>query len=75
MSTLSIRIPDDKYSRLKNLAASKQISINKLFDELSTQALTEFDVKTQFELRAAKGSAKRGLETLDKLERLDSEKA
>ena len=44
MSTLSIRIPDNKYERLKNLAASKKISVNKLFDELTTQALTEYDV-------------------------------
>ena len=72
MSTLSIRIPDDKYSRLKSLAASRQISINKLFDELSTQALSEFDIRTQFELRASRGSAARGLDALSKLEQLDA---
>ncbi len=71
MSTLSIRIPDDKYSRLKSLAASRQISINKLFDELSTQALSEFDIRTQFELTASRGSAQRGLATLDRLQQLD----
>ncbi len=71
MSTLSIRIPDDKYERLKLLAAEKKISVNKLFDDLSTQALTEFDIKTQFETRAARGSAKRGLETLLMLDESD----
>ena len=71
MSTLSIRIPDSKYERLKNLAASKKISVNKLFDELTTQALTEHDIQAQFEMRAAKGNSIRGLETLLKLDNLD----
>lgn len=71
MSTLSIRIPDNKYERLKNLAASKKISVNKLFDELTTQALTEYDVQSMFETRAARGSVIRGLETLNKLEHID----
>ena len=36
MSTLTIRLPDDKHSRLKALASHKKISINKLIEELST---------------------------------------
>jgi predicted HicB family RNase H-like nuclease len=43
MSTLTIRMPDDKHQRLKQLAESKGISVNKLIEELSTIALTEFD--------------------------------
>ena len=39
MSTLTIRLPDDKHERLKALARSKSISINKLMDELATVAL------------------------------------
>jgi len=68
MSTLTIRIPDDKYERLKLYAKSKKISLNKLFDELSTIALTQFDAKTRFEVMASKGDKKRGLELLDKLD-------
>jgi len=68
MSTLTIRISDDKYERLKLYAKSKKISLNKLFDELSTIALTQFDTKTRFEALAAKGDKKRGLELLDKLD-------
>ena len=44
MATLTIRIPDDKHSRLKALAQYRHVSINKLMDELSTQALAEFDL-------------------------------
>ena len=39
MSTLTIRLPDDKHERLKALARTKSISINKLMDELATVAL------------------------------------
>ena len=68
MATLTIRVPDDKHNRLKMLAQHKKISINKLFDELSTVALTEFDAETRFRTLAASGDIKRGLEILDELD-------
>jgi predicted HicB family RNase H-like nuclease len=36
MATLTIRMPDDKHQRLKELAESQGISVNKLIEELST---------------------------------------
>jgi len=68
MSTLTLRIPDTKYERLKNYAKSKEISLNKLFDEFATIALTQFDTKTRFDLMASKGEKSKGLELLDKLD-------
>jgi hypothetical protein len=68
MSTLTLRISDTKYERLKNYAKSKEISLNKLFDEFATIALTQFDAKTRFDINASKGDKKRGLELLDKLD-------
>jgi len=68
MSTLTLRIPESKYERLKSYAKSKEISLNKLFDELATIALTQFDAKTRFNLMASKGDKKRGLALLDKLD-------
>ncbi len=68
MATLTIRLTDDKHSRLKALAQRKQISLNKLFDELSTQVLTEFDSETRFRALAATGNPQVGLEILDKLD-------
>ncbi|MGJ8629485.1 MAG: toxin-antitoxin system HicB family antitoxin [Glaciecola sp.] len=54
MSTLTIRLPDDKHERLKALAAHRKITMNRLIDELSTQALAEFDSETRFRLLASK---------------------
>jgi predicted HicB family RNase H-like nuclease len=53
MATLTVRIPDDKHLRLKQLAQSKGISINKLIEEISTVALAEFDTHNRFKLMAA----------------------
>jgi hypothetical protein len=70
MATLTIRLPDDKHARLKDLAISRGISINKLVEELSTIALTEFDAFTRFKTMAAMGDPKVGLAILDKLDTL-----
>jgi len=68
VSTLTLRIPDTKYERLKKYAKSKEISLNKLFDEFATIALTQFDAKTRFDVMASRGNKTRGLELLDKLD-------
>lgn len=68
MITLTIRIPASKYGRLRQLAESRSISMNKLIDELATVALTQHDAEIQFRALAASGSARRGLELLDKVE-------
>lgn len=69
MSTLTIRLPDEKHERLKALARSNAISINKLIDELATVALANFDARVRFEARAARGDPARALALLDKLDR------
>lgn len=69
MSTLTIRIPEAKRARLRRLAESRGISVNKLIDELATVALTQHDAEVRCRALAAKGSAKRGLELLNKLDR------
>ena len=68
MSTLTIRLPDDEHERLKVLAKSSSISINKLMDELAAVALANFDAHVRFENRAARGDPKRALTLLDKLD-------
>ncbi len=68
MSTLTIRIPDDKHTRLRQLAKHRGISVNKLIEELATISIAEFDAETRFRALAAKGSAKAGLEVLDQLD-------
>ncbi|MEC9407228.1 MAG: toxin-antitoxin system HicB family antitoxin [Pseudomonadota bacterium] len=68
MATLTIRLPDDKHTRLKALAKRRKLSVNKLVEELSTQAIAEFDSENRFRAMAARGSVKKGLKILDKLD-------
>jgi plasmid stability protein len=68
MATLTIRLPDEKHERLKQLAESRGISMNKLIEELSTIALTEFDTYNRFRALAARGDRARGLALLDQLD-------
>lgn len=70
MATMTIRLPDNKHERLKKLAEQRGVSLNKLFEEWSTMALSEFDAETRFRLLAAKGDTKRALRILDKLDAL-----
>ncbi|MBD2437095.1 toxin-antitoxin system HicB family antitoxin [Nostoc sp. FACHB-110] len=70
MATLTIRLPDDKHNRLKELAQAKGISVNTLIEELSTIALAEFDSQTRFKAMAVTGSAEEGLKILAKLDTL-----
>jgi predicted transcriptional regulator len=69
MSVLTIRVPDAKHQRLKHLAKSRGISVNKLIEELSTVALAQHDAEMRFRGLAARGSAERGLRLLAKLDR------
>lgn len=63
-----IRIPDGKRDRLKDLARSRKLSMTKLFDEMATVLLAEYDAETRFRVRAARGAGKerRGIELLAK---------
>ena len=68
MATMTIRLPDAKHDRLKQLAKQRGISLNKLFEEWSTIALTEHDAETRFRILAAKGNPNRALQILDKID-------
>ena len=39
MSALTIRLPDDKYERLKALSKRRGTSVNRLIDEMTTLLL------------------------------------
>jgi predicted DNA-binding ribbon-helix-helix protein len=70
MATLTIRLPNEKHIRLKELAQTRGISVNKLIEELSTIALAEFDACTRFKAMAVTGNPEAGLRILDKLDNL-----
>lgn len=68
MAALIIRLPDSKRERLKDLARARKQSVTKLFDEMATVMLAEFDAETRFRARAVRGTgrARRGLTLLAK---------
>ncbi len=68
MSTLTIRLPDDKHARLRQLAGHRKISVNKLIEEFATIGIAEFDAEVRFRTLAANGSAEAGLVLLDQLD-------
>jgi predicted transcriptional regulator len=69
MATMTIRLPDEKHHRLRLLAQRNGVSLNKLVDEWASMTLAQFGAETRFLARAARGSAKRGLVLLDKLDK------
>ena len=69
MPRLTIRLPDDQHQRLQLLASRRGISLNKLFQQLSTRALVETDAETRFRPRATRDDAAAELAVLDKLAR------
>ncbi|MBM3727307.1 MAG: toxin-antitoxin system HicB family antitoxin [Acidobacteria bacterium] len=66
MSVLTLRIPNEKHERLRRLAESRGMSMNRLVDEWATVALTQFDAEVRFRTLAARGSAAAGLRVLDR---------
>ncbi|MEO0413925.1 MAG: toxin-antitoxin system HicB family antitoxin [Verrucomicrobiota bacterium] len=68
MSTLTIRISDEKHDRLKLLAQHRGISVNKLMEEMATISLAEFDAENRFLARAAKGAPSKAIDILDQLD-------
>jgi hypothetical protein len=68
MSIMTIRIPNDRHERLRQLAKYRGISVNKLVEEFSTIGLAQFDAELRFRSLAARGSPKRALAILDKVD-------
>ncbi|MEN9423685.1 MAG: hypothetical protein RL122_1068 [Pseudomonadota bacterium] len=68
MGVITVRLPEDTHQRVKTLAASRNISINKLYEEFTIMALTQFDAENRFKVLASRGNKQRGLELLTKLQ-------
>jgi len=71
VSALTIRMPEEKYLRLKALSRRRRTSVNRLIDEMATLMLAEADAETHFHLRAQRGHGQqeRGLALLAKAKR------
>ena len=68
MSTLTIRLPDETVQRLKSLAQSRGLSMNKLVEQLSAHALSAWDTENHFRAMAATGVVNKALAVLDRMD-------
>jgi len=68
MSALIIRLPEEKKQRLQQLAKARNVSVNRMMDEMVTLLIAEYDSETRFQIRAARGlgQEERGRELLGK---------
>ena len=71
MSTLTIRLPEETVERLKSLAQSRGLSMNKLVEQLSAHALAAWDMENHFRAMAATGDVNTALLVLDRLDEAD----
>ena len=72
MSTLTIRLPDDTAQRLKSLAQSRGLSMNKLVEQLSAHAISAWDTENHFRAMAATGDVGKALAVLDRRDATDT---
>lgn len=68
---MTIRLPDETAQRLKSLAQSRGLSMNKLVEQLSAHALSAWDMENHFRAMAATGDVKAALTVLDRLDAQD----
>lgn len=69
--TVTLRLPDDTCQRMKQLAADRGISLNKLMEELGTAAAAAHDAELRFRTLAANADRQRALAILDRLDDFD----
>ena len=55
MSTISVRIPDSVYRRVKQLAAEEHLSINQFINSAVAEKLSAYLTEAYLEARAARG--------------------
>jgi predicted transcriptional regulator len=68
MSTLTLRLPEDVANRLRNVAESRGVSVNKFITEISVQALAAYDAETRFRAMASAVDVPAALAVLDRLD-------
>jgi len=68
MKTLTIRLPDDMGTRIKNAAAMRGISVNRWIADLSLQALAAQDAQMHFRAMAKAADVPGTLALFDRLD-------
>ena len=68
MRTITVRLPDDVHQGIEVVAAEQHISVNKLYEEISSIILRGHSAEARFRERVAQGSRQKGLAILDVLD-------
>jgi len=55
MGTITLKLPDDIHQGIELLAAQRKMSINKLYEELSSLLMRGYDAEMRFRKRASGG--------------------
>ena len=74
MTKFTIRLPDDTAEQMKALAQSRGLSMNKLIEQLSANALSAWDTENHFRAFAATGDVRKALAVIDRLDVLEAKK-
>jgi len=69
-----VELAEETHRGLKAAADRRGMSIDQLIREMSEAAVASFEAEMKFREMAARGDRKRGLEILDKLDRMDAER-
>ena len=56
MTSLTLRLPDETYRRLDEIARARGTSVDRLFDDMAALMVAESDAKAHFDARAARGT-------------------
>lgn len=69
MTSVTVRLPDETYRRLDEIARARGTSVDRLFDDMAALMVAEVDAETRFRARADRGRGKteRGLALLRKV--------
>lgn len=73
MSAITIDLPKNQYEKLQQLADSQNMSVNKLLNNLSVMAISEYEAHKAFEERQRQGDIKAGLTIIQKLKSCQDE--
>ena len=74
MVHMKVQISAEKHARVRQLAETRGVSVNKLVNEWVSMAVAEFDAKTRFAMHAARGNVQRGVALLDNVDRIDMQR-
>ncbi len=69
MRTITLRLSDDVHQGITVLAVERNVSISKLYEDISGIILRGYAAEARFFARVADGSKKKGLEILEILDK------